>query len=219
MKHGRKLKSSWYVPPEAPDETTFACRACGATLKKICVDNVFLTRMPTITLDHWCQTRHIGLLLRGTCQRVSTEDKSISWDATRFIPRHLSAWVNILIVNVGLDAAGQVEQAGQTESVLAVVRLELSGQIVCGQSRFTLIPRTSNQHSKRPKSGKDARRRVPSSHQIAITPPPSPSPRPPPWQNHLRSLADSSAVRCVASCPAKSRPRAVGTRVAVPFVC
>jgi hypothetical protein len=34
MKHGRKLKSSWYVPPEAPDETTFACRACGATLTK-----------------------------------------------------------------------------------------------------------------------------------------------------------------------------------------
>jgi hypothetical protein len=34
MKHGRKLKSSWYVPPEALDETTFACRACGATLTK-----------------------------------------------------------------------------------------------------------------------------------------------------------------------------------------
>jgi hypothetical protein len=124
--------------------------------------------MPTITLDHWCQTTHIGLLLRGTCQRVSTEDKSISWDATRFIPRHLSAWVNILILNVGLDAAGQVEQAGQTESVLAVVRLELSGQIVCGQSQFTLIPRTSDQQSNRPKSGKDARCQAPFPHHQSL---------------------------------------------------
>lgn len=34
MKHDRKLKSSWYLPPEAPDATTFVCRACGATLTK-----------------------------------------------------------------------------------------------------------------------------------------------------------------------------------------
>lgn len=34
MKHGRKPKSSWYVPPEAPEETTFVCRTCGAILTK-----------------------------------------------------------------------------------------------------------------------------------------------------------------------------------------
>jgi LSD1 subclass zinc finger protein len=43
--------------------------------------------------------------------------------------------------------------------------------------------------------------------------------RRPPWQNHLRSPAGSSAVRCAASCQAKSRLCAGGTRVGVLFVC
>ena len=52
----------------------------------------------------------------------------------------------------------------------------------------------------------------------SLTLPPSPSPRQTPLRNHLRSPADNFAERSVVSCQAKSRPRATGTRVAVPFV-
>ena len=48
-------------------------------------------------------------------------------------------------------------------------------------------------------------------------PPPSPSSLQPPLRNHLRSRAGNSAVRCVASCQARSRPRVMGTRAAVLF--
>ncbi len=51
-----------------------------------------------------------------------------------------------------------------------------------------------------------------------LTPPPSPSPRQRLWRNHPQSPAGNSAVRCVVNCQAKSKPRAVGTRVAVLFV-
>ena len=41
----------------------------------------------------------------------------------------------------------------------------------------------------------------------------------PPWRNHPQSPASNFAGRCVVSCQARNRPRAVGTRVAVLFVC
>ena len=39
----------------------------------------------------------------------------------------------------------------------------------------------------------------------------------PPWRNHPQSPAGNSAGRCAVSCQARSRPRATGIRVAVPF--
>ena len=35
MKHGRKRKTLWYMPPESPAMATFSCRACGATITKL----------------------------------------------------------------------------------------------------------------------------------------------------------------------------------------
>ena len=67
----------------------------------------------------------------------------------------------------------------------------------------------------RPKSGESARCRAPSPHHQPLTP--SPSPRQPLSQNHPRSPANSSAARFLASCQAKSKPRAVGTRVGTLF--
>jgi hypothetical protein len=49
------------------------------------------------------------------------------------------------------------------------------------------------------------------------SPPSLSSPRPP-SQNHPRSPANSSAARFLVSCPTKSKPHAVGTRVAVLFL-
>ena len=69
------------------------------------------------------------------------------------------------------------------------------------------------------KSDKDARLRPPSKQHQSLTPPPSPSLRRPLWRNPPRSPASNSAGRCVVSCQAKSKPRAVGTHAAVLFAC
>jgi hypothetical protein len=35
MKHGRKRKTQWYIPPESPALATFSCRACGVKITKL----------------------------------------------------------------------------------------------------------------------------------------------------------------------------------------
>ena len=65
----------------------------------------------------------------------------------------------------------------------------------------------------------DARRRAPSPHHLALTPPPSPSSPLPPSQNLPRSPAGNSAGRSLVNCQTKSRRHAVGTRVGALFAC